>query len=155
MSDLVPRCSPGCLECPLCQLTASQRLQAWCVPTVKRSSFCADAHLQRLPENVVVKLKRPSSQKLHLPWTHNPASSLLVFFLLQAPNRVCHRSRENKKRKKKNDEPTNPNALRLPLSRASVNESCQLLSMSLVNHSCQRLLSTTGVNDMLTPDNSS
>ena len=49
---------------------------------------------------------------------------------------------------KKQDEPTNPNALRLPLSRASVNESCQrlrhkLLPMSLVSDSCQRPESAT------------
>ena len=52
--------------------------------------------------------------------------------------------------KKEQGEPTNPNALRLPLSRASVNESRQrlwhkLLSMSLVhvNDSCQRQESAT------------
>ena len=48
----------------------------------------------------------------------------------------------------KQDEPANPNALRIPLSRASVNESCQrlwhkLLSMSLVNDSCQGQESAT------------
>lgn len=58
----------------------------------------------------------------------------------------------------KKDQPTNPSAQRLPLPRASVNESCQrlwhLLSTSLVNDPCQRLLATTGVNDSLTLDNS-
>ena len=59
----------------------------------------------------------------------------------------------------KQDEPTNPNELRLPVSPVSVNESCQrlwhkLLSTRLVNDSCQRLVND-GVSDILALDNDS
>ena len=86
----------------------------------------------------------PSNQ--HFVGCKDRSKRRLPFFVPCAAFGIfCHQS----PLKKKQDEPTNPKAKRLPLPRASVNESCQrlwqkLLSMSLVNDSCERPFSTTG-----------